>query len=266
MIVIITGHMESFYPLSEQFITQSEPSYCALSSLAMVLNALNHDPKKIWKGNWRWVSEETLQCESANLCGHSLEKVKVDGMNFDEFESLAECHDVIMRSVRVSEEETDQNKSECEQFRQHVKDISSNDSASSFVIVNFSRRTLGQTGSGHFSPIGGYHPEKDLVLILDVARFKYPPFWVPLATLWQSMQVKDEVSKGTRGYFLVSTREQDTSLKSDFTKSKSAQAGQSFDCDHSHSHSPQHSHDNPTKHSHSCTHDHSSSHTHTHSH
>ena len=45
------GGMESFFPLSEQFITQSEPSYCAISSLAMVLNALNYDPKKIWKGS-----------------------------------------------------------------------------------------------------------------------------------------------------------------------------------------------------------------------
>jgi hypothetical protein len=30
-------------------------------------------------------------------------------------------------------------------------------------------------GDGHFSPVGGYHAGKDLVLILDTARFKYPP-------------------------------------------------------------------------------------------
>jgi len=40
------------------------------------------------------------------------------------------------------------------------------------VQVSYSRRTFGQTGDGHFSPIGGYHAGKDLVLILDVARFK----------------------------------------------------------------------------------------------
>ena len=76
------GGMESFFPLSEQFITQSEPSYCAISSLAMVLNALNYDPKKIWKGSWRWVSEEMLQCETKTICGHSLETVRQVGMNF----------------------------------------------------------------------------------------------------------------------------------------------------------------------------------------
>jgi hypothetical protein len=28
-------------------------------------------------------------------------------------------------------------------------------------------------GDGHFSPIGGYCVERDAVLIMDVARFKY---------------------------------------------------------------------------------------------
>ncbi len=36
------------------------------------------------------------------------------------------------------------------------------------IVVSYSRRTFLQTGDGHFSPIGGYHREKDLVLILDV--------------------------------------------------------------------------------------------------
>ena len=46
-------------------------------------------------------------------------------------------------------------------------------------------------GDGHFSPIGGYHPDSDLVLILDTARFKYPPHWVKLATLCESMKALD---------------------------------------------------------------------------
>ena len=31
-----------------------------------------------------------------------------------------------------------------------------------------------RAGDGHFSPLGGYHEDKDMVLILDTARFKYP--------------------------------------------------------------------------------------------
>ena len=197
------GGMESYFLLSEQFITQSETSYCALTSLAMVLNALNFDPKKVWKGAWRWVSEETLQCET-QICGHSLEKVRELGMNFHEFESLARCHGIRINAVKAEDHQHD-----CtlgiNQFRTLVQSISSSEMAESFIIANFSRKALDQTGDGHFSPIGGYHKNKDLVLILDVARFKYPPFWVPLERLWHSMAVEDKTTNSSRGYFTVST-------------------------------------------------------------
>lgn len=59
-----------------------------------------------------------------------------------------------------------------------------------------------QTGSGHFSPIGGYHARRDMALILDVARFKYPPHWIPLTLLWEAMNTIDEATGCYRGYAL----------------------------------------------------------------
>jgi Phytochelatin synthase len=59
------------------------------------------------------------------------------------------------------------------------------------IVASYSRKGLQQTGDGHFSPIGGYHPEREQVLILDVARFKYPPHWVPLRTLFNAMAAVD---------------------------------------------------------------------------
>ena len=35
------------------------------------------------------------------------------------------------------------------------------------------------------APIGGYSAAEDMVLILDTARFKYPPHWVPLEMLYK---------------------------------------------------------------------------------
>jgi hypothetical protein len=35
------------------------------------------------------------------------------------------------------------------------------------VQVSYTRKAFSQTGDGHFSPIGGYHGARDLVLILD---------------------------------------------------------------------------------------------------
>lgn len=62
------GYMESYFHLSDQFVTQLEPYTCGPSTLAMVLNALEIDPRTQWKGYeillifriWRWFSEENL--------------------------------------------------------------------------------------------------------------------------------------------------------------------------------------------------------------
>lgn len=49
---IHNGTMEGFYRLISYFQTQSEPAYCGLASLSMVLNALGIDPGRKWKGNF----------------------------------------------------------------------------------------------------------------------------------------------------------------------------------------------------------------------
>lgn len=36
---------------------------------------------------------------------------------------------------------------------------------------------------GHFSAIAGYNEKRDLALVMDVAKFKYPAFWCPLPLL-----------------------------------------------------------------------------------
>ena len=52
---------------------------------------------------------------------------------------------------------------------------------------------IGQTGDGHFSPIAGYcsYQNEDYILLLDVARFKYPVYWVKARLLYDSMNTQD---------------------------------------------------------------------------
>ena len=71
------------------------------------------------------------------------------------------------------------------------------------LIVNFDRKTLNQQGAGHFSPIAAYDSESDSVLILDVAKFKYPPFWVSIADLLNAMNTIDSDSGKSRGLIRV---------------------------------------------------------------
>ncbi|CAO3591158.1 unnamed protein product [Absidia cylindrospora] len=183
-----SNHAEGFFPLTGNFTTQSEPAYCGPSSLAMVLNALEVDPKRRWKGVWRWYNDELLDCCS------SREQMKKNGITFDEFACLAKCHSEVVakRAPTFSFEE----------FRQDVIDVTTR--SDKFLVVSFSRKTLGQTGDGHFSPIGAYNPDNDMVLVLDTARYKYPSYWCPIDTLYNSMAPVDSETGRPRGYFLIS--------------------------------------------------------------
>ncbi|KAA8550729.1 hypothetical protein F0562_002413 [Nyssa sinensis] len=153
-----SGTMEGFFKLISYFQTQSEPAYCGLASLAMILNALAVDPGRKWKGPWRWFDESMLDC-----C-EPLEKVKAKGISFGKVVCLAHCAGVKVDAFRT-------NQSTIDDFRNYVVACPTSDGC--HVISSYNRGTLKQTGAGHFSPIGGYHAGKDMVLILDVARFKF---------------------------------------------------------------------------------------------
>ncbi|XP_074582111.1 glutathione gamma-glutamylcysteinyltransferase 1-like isoform X2 [Curcuma longa] len=183
------GTMEGFFKLISHFQTQSEPAFCGLASLSMVLNALAIDPRRKWKGPWRWYDETMLDC-----C-EPLEKVKAEGITFGKVACLAQCAGAKVEAFRT-------NQCNIDDFRHNVIKCSSSEDC--HLIASYSRKPLKQTGIGHFSPIGGYHAESDMVLILDVARFKYPPHWVPLALLWEAMDTIDNATGHRRGFMLIS--------------------------------------------------------------
>ncbi|KAH9603077.1 hypothetical protein KSS87_009455 [Heliosperma pusillum] len=191
------GTMEGFYKLISYFQTQSEPAYCGLASLSMVLNALAIDPGRTWKGPWRWFDESMLDC-----C-EPLEKVRAKGISFGKLTCLAHCAGANVQAFRTKE-------SSISEFRNQIKACTKSDDY--HIVSSYHRGLLKQTGTGHFSPLGGYHAERDMVLILDVARFKYPPHWIPLTLLWDAMDTVDAATGEHRGYMLISRQQQQPSL------------------------------------------------------
>jgi len=69
-----------------------------------------------------------------------------------------------------------------------------------YIAVNFQRTALGQTGVGHMSPVAAYDAVSDQALILDVARYRYPPAWVPLNMLFSAMATIDTSVNASRGW------------------------------------------------------------------
>ena len=73
-----------------------------------------------------------------------------------------------------------------------------------FVIVNYLRKAIGEQTGGHISPLAAYDAKADRFLILDVARYKYPPVWVKTADMFAAMNTPDAVNDNkSRGFVLV---------------------------------------------------------------
>ncbi|RYG70030.1 hypothetical protein EON64_01280 [archaeon] len=176
---------------------EGHPSFCGLGSLTMSLNALLLDPKRVWQGVWRWFDDSMLDCCSP------LDKVRLEGITLPKVACLARCNGANVKLVYGDSVSV-------EDFRTDVSRVCSlpADSHRQVMVVSYSRKTLHQSGSGHFSPIGGYHAEKDMVLIMDVARFKYPPHWVPLQSLYDALQPIDPATNKCRGYIMLSVSEE----------------------------------------------------------
>lgn len=185
------GQLEVFFPLIEQFHTQSDPAFCGLGSLVMVLNALGIDPGRVWRGPWRWFSEELLDCCTP------LAKVQAEGLTIDEVACLARCNGA---EVELGSPEL----GSLDEFRAGVR--ASTRSPERMLIASYCRSALGQTGAGHYSPIGGYHAGSDRLLLLDVARFKYPPHWVPVSLMFEAMRDRDPATGRPRGWLMLARR------------------------------------------------------------
>ena len=127
-------------------------------------------------------------------CCRSLPSIAESGISLIEFSCLARCNglDVKVHSAPMS----------IDDFRKDVRAVSR--SSNTFMALSYSRKSLGQTGDGHFSPVGGYSEKDDSLLLLDVARFKYPSYWTTIQDAYDAMLPIDKVTGQPRGYTLLS--------------------------------------------------------------
>jgi len=154
---------------------QSNASLCGPASLANAFRSLGDDA----------ISERSVLA-GTGLCwtGYC-----IMGLTLDELAGLARAK--THRTVTVLRDVS------AEGFIKHLK--SSNDPAHRYII-NFDRKTIFGAGAGHFSPIGGYLENEDLVFVLDVNR-EYRPWLVDRTRLFDAMNTWDGYKK--RGMLLI---------------------------------------------------------------
>ena len=128
----------------------------------------------------------------------SVEVIKRQGITMDQLGGLLAVQPVTV-SVRHAAD------SSVEAFRNEAREALA--ASGRFVIVNYLRKAIGQKKGGHISPLAAFDAESDRFLILDVARYKYPPVWVKTAELFAAMNTQDPDNENkTRGYVLVAKK------------------------------------------------------------
>lgn len=187
---------EAYFPLASNFLTQKTQSYCGVASIVMVLNALNVPAPAVPEYEpYRTFTQDNVLNErtEAILPRQVLDK---QGMTLDQIGALLSTQPV-KAEVHHAAEAT------AEQFRAQAGSFLAK--PGHFVIVNYLRKAMGQEKGGHISPLAAYDEKADRFLILDVARYKYPPVWVKTADLFGAMNTVDSDNENrTRGYVLIS--------------------------------------------------------------
>ncbi len=184
----------SFVPLSMYFETQDDLAYCGAATCTMLLNASNiprpvsteHRPYKLFtQSNLFTVAvREVIGPDAVSRTGMTLR-------------TLGE----VLKAYPVAPKVTFAADITIDRFRQDAIHALSN--PGEFVAINYLRSVIGQDTGGHISPLAAFNEAEDRFLILDVARYKYPPVWVKTEALFQAMLSVDEASNKSRGYIII---------------------------------------------------------------
>lgn len=189
----------SFWTLVRYFISERIDTYCGIASSVMVLNALGvTSPVSRYTYPYNKFDEENFFTQAV-LNVQQVHSVAGNGQTLAQLTSMLKTFGL---AVDVHHADT----LTLAQFRMLA--ATALKTTDHYVIVNFARTRLGQEGGGHFSPLAVYNEKSDRFLIMDVARYKYPPAWVKTENLWDAMNTDDTVAKEKRGFVIVGRTKQ----------------------------------------------------------
>lgn len=186
-----------YWELIPNFSVQKTQSYCSVASAITVLNSMPiQKPIDPTYAPYAYFTQSNFFTpEVAQIIGP--DTVLKIGMTREEMVEALNRQGVKATSVAGDSISTDE-------LRTLLRKSLGDDGR--FVLANYFRAALGQVGGGHWSALAAYDETTDRVLILDVAKYKYPPAWVELTTLGNAINTLDSTSNKTRGLVIVSTK------------------------------------------------------------
>ena len=186
---------EAYFPLASNFLTQKTQSYCGVASIVMVLNALGvpAPPVPEYEPYRTFTQDNVLSVRTDAVLPR--ETLARQGMTLDQIGGILGTQPVKADVHHASDSSVDE-------FRRLASAYLGE--PGHFVVVNYLRKALGEQVGGHISPLGAYDAKADRFLILDVARYKYPPVWVKTADMFAAMNTPDAANDSkSRGFVLV---------------------------------------------------------------
>lgn len=192
--LIESDYKQAYWSLAMYFETQKNQAFCAVATAVIALNAAGvARPKTDLYPDYPYFTQQDFFVDiSPDIADPAL--VSKEGMTLDQLGEVLNNFPV-KAATRHADTLT------LEEFRSMLKDNLR--FSERFILLNFNRKVLNEAGGGHWSPIAAYHSGSDSALILDVARYKYPPLWVPVKDLYQAALSVDTTSGKARGFILL---------------------------------------------------------------
>lgn len=187
---------ENYWKLLRYFETQSRLAYCSVASTVMVLNALGvESPPTQYLGTYQLHTQDNFFSEEVCTLVDR-DDVEVVGVSLYD---LAEIFPAFPVKIQVFEA---MNMNHSEMRNILIKALKNRDQ---YVLALYHRKPLEQEGMAHWSPIAAYDVASDSFLILDVARYKYPPVWADSIAFFNAMQTCNGKGK-SRGFIIVEAK------------------------------------------------------------
>lgn len=184
-----------YWRLVPNFSVQKTQSYCGVATAVTVLNSLPiKRPVDPTYAPYAYFTQRDFFSPAVSRI-ISARTVMKQGMTRDEMARTLATYGVHTRSIAGTALTDDA-------LRKLLK--SALRDKKQFVLANYLRQTFGQVGGGHWSALAAYDAKTDRVLILDVAKYKYPPAWVTIAALRTALATKDSTSGKPRGLVIAS--------------------------------------------------------------
>lgn len=195
--LIQSDYRQAYWPLATYFETQRNQAYCSVATSVIALNALGLPrPATTLYPDFPFFTQQDFFAVVDKRIADP-EVVSKEGMTLDQLATVLGQYPVHIDKVSADTLDANQLR---QLLKKHLRE------QDRFVLFNFNRRFIGEVGGGHWSPLAAYHEASDSVLLMDVARYKYPPVWVPLADLLRGAQDPDSVSGKARGLLVVTKK------------------------------------------------------------